>query len=538
MRAGLILAVLAVFALPASAQAATPTITGFTPGSGPAGTVVTISGTGFAGALKVTFGGASAAFNVVNPTTIRAIVPALAHSGVVIVDTPGGSTESRTPFALTTGIVPSVGSAPPGGRFTLSGSGFPASSDFTIDLDSAVLASGVTNRLGGFQGLQITVPAEETLDFHQLSLVEATGSTFPIQFLIQADWPFGRQNVFGTGQNVLESTLNVSTVNAMTQKWNVSTTGSLGNSPPAVAGGVLYMGTFDGKVLAVDTSTHAKLWSVKPSSEVTGSPAVDNGTVYVGDGSQVFALNAATGATKWSITTSQSPAGGAPTVVNGTLYFGGTNNVGATLYAVNSTTGAIKWATQLSSAMLAGSPAFANGLVFIGASDGTLYAVHAGTGVVAWSKPVGGPILGTPAVGGGMVFVDAKAKSGTIAAFAAGSGAPKWSFDENANGSPAYDAGKVFFTTASGVSAVQATTGSNLWSFSLTPVLTLISDSPAVANGLVYDDYNGYPIALIESTGAQIWQPSVQLSDPASPVVVDGQVFVGAADDRMHVYAP
>ena len=104
-----------------------------------------------------------------------------------------------------------------------------------------VLASGVTNRVGGFQGLRITVPLDETLDFHQLSLALPTGSSFPIQFLVQADWPFARQNVLGPAK-LLESTLTTSTVNAMTQSWVSTTTGSLGNAPPAVAGGVLYMG--------------------------------------------------------------------------------------------------------------------------------------------------------------------------------------------------------------------------------------------------------------------------------------------------------
>ncbi len=539
IRVTVLLASLVLLALPAAAHATTPTITGFSPGSGPSGTVVTISGTAFTGAQQVTFGGAHAAFNVLNATTIRAVVPALAQTGVVTVGTPGGSTESRTSFGVSMGIVPAVGSAPPGGRFLLSGSGLPAASDFTIDLDSAAVAAGVTNRVGGFAGLRITVPTSETLGFHELSLVEPSGASLTIRFLIQADWPSARQNVFGTGQNVLESTLNVSTVNTMTQQWSSSTTATVGVSPPAVAGGVLYMGANDGRVVAVSISTHTKLWSVRPGTVISGSPVVDNGTVYVGDGSQVFALNATTGATKWSIGTSQSPTGGAPIVVNGTLYFGAFNGTGATLWSVNATTGAVNWAKQLSTAQLAGSPAYSNGLVYVGTSDGVLYALHEATGSVAWSRSPGGRVLGTPVVRGGMAFVDAVGKGGQVYAYDATTGAKQWNVNaDTTDSSPAYDAGKVFVTTQTGVTALQATTGATLWSFSLTPVLTLDQDSPAVANGLVYSDYDGYPIALIESTGALIWQASAQLTGTASPVVVDGQVFVGAGDDKMHVYGP
>ena len=52
-----------------------PSITGFTPASGPVGTSVTINGTNFAGATLVTFGGVSADFTVNSATTIQATVP-------------------------------------------------------------------------------------------------------------------------------------------------------------------------------------------------------------------------------------------------------------------------------------------------------------------------------------------------------------------------------------------------------------------------------------------------------------------------------
>jgi outer membrane protein assembly factor BamB len=538
IRGSVVAALLALLALPSSALAAPPTITGFVPASGPAGTVVTISGTGFAGATKVTFGGAPAAFNVLSPTTIRAVVPALAHTGVVIVDTPGGSTESRTTFALTTGIVPSVRSAPPGGHFLLSGSGFPASTPFTIDLDSVAIASGVTNLVGGFQRLGVTLPAEETLDFHTLSLTLPSGSSFPIRFLIQADWPFARQNVYGSGQNDLESTLNISTVNAMGESWAFPTITGAGDAPPAVVGGVMYVGTLNGRLFAVSTSTHKKLWSVQPGTAIDGSPAVSNNTVYIGDGASVFALDATTGATKWSIPTSQSPATNAPIVASGTLYFGGNNGSGATLWAVNATTGAVKWSKALSTALYTGSPAYSNGVVYVGTSDGTLWALHASNGTVAWSQPTSGAILGTPVVRGGLAIVVSGARSASVDAFDATTGAPKWGFPEDATASPAWDAGKVFVTTSTGVTGLQATTGKTLWSFSLTPALSANPDSPAVANGLVYTDYDGYPIAVIESTGAEIWQAPAQIGPPASPVVVDGQVFVASQDDEVHVYAP
>jgi outer membrane protein assembly factor BamB len=53
-------------------------------------------------------------------------------------------------------------------------------------------------------------------------------------------------------------------------------------SSPAVANGVVYVGSFDSNVYALNASTGAKLWSYYIGGEVYSSPAVANGVVYVG----------------------------------------------------------------------------------------------------------------------------------------------------------------------------------------------------------------------------------------------------------------
>jgi hypothetical protein len=78
-----------------------PKITGFSPASGPVGTVVTISGSAFTGATKVTFNGTSAAFTVNSYNQITATVPAGASTGPIAVTTPGGATKSSTNYTVT-----------------------------------------------------------------------------------------------------------------------------------------------------------------------------------------------------------------------------------------------------------------------------------------------------------------------------------------------------------------------------------------------------------------------------------------------------
>ena len=79
-----------------------PTLSSFTPISGPVGTVVILTGTELTGTTKVAFKGASAAFNVDSGTQITATVPVGATSGPVAVTTPGGTEASAASFTVTT----------------------------------------------------------------------------------------------------------------------------------------------------------------------------------------------------------------------------------------------------------------------------------------------------------------------------------------------------------------------------------------------------------------------------------------------------
>ena len=74
--------------------ASAPTISGFTPASGSAGAVVTISGTGFTGATAVAFNGSSASYSVNSDGQITATVPTGATSGPITVTTPAGQASS------------------------------------------------------------------------------------------------------------------------------------------------------------------------------------------------------------------------------------------------------------------------------------------------------------------------------------------------------------------------------------------------------------------------------------------------------------
>src|SRR5579859_6422968 len=78
-----------------------PLITAIDPLSGPVGTQVTITGGGFTGATKVTFGSVPAtAYTVVSPTTIQATVPSGFAKAKINVKTPNGKATSTQRFTV------------------------------------------------------------------------------------------------------------------------------------------------------------------------------------------------------------------------------------------------------------------------------------------------------------------------------------------------------------------------------------------------------------------------------------------------------
>jgi hypothetical protein len=78
-----------------------PTVLLFAPSSGPIGTTVAITGTGYTGTSIVRFHGRPASFDVNSDTEIVATVPKRATTGPVSVTTPGGTGTSLTDYTVT-----------------------------------------------------------------------------------------------------------------------------------------------------------------------------------------------------------------------------------------------------------------------------------------------------------------------------------------------------------------------------------------------------------------------------------------------------
>ncbi|MFZ0318311.1 MAG: PQQ-binding-like beta-propeller repeat protein [Candidatus Sulfotelmatobacter sp.] len=175
------------------------------------------------------------------------------------------------------------------------------------------------------------------------------------------------------------------------------------DSSPAVANGVVYVGSGDGNIYALNANTGAKLWNYTTGGPVDSSPAVANGVVYVGSAdSNIYALNATTGTKLWSYATADDIYLSSPAVANGVVYIGSQDY---NVYAVDTATGTRLW-SYATGGNVDSSPAVANGVVYIGSYDGNIYALNATTGAKLWSYTTAGTIFpSSPAVTNGVVYI-------------------------------------------------------------------------------------------------------------------------------------
>jgi outer membrane protein assembly factor BamB len=209
-------------------------------------------------------------------------------------------------------------------------------------------------------------------------------------------------------------------------------TGAAVLSSPTVVGGVVYVGSDDMNIYALNASTGAKLWSFTTDGAVEDSPAVVGGVVYVDTPYSVYALNASTGALVWHISATAGVLNTSLVVADGAIYIAGDDqNSGGRVWSLDPGTGATLWSVGIGG-LIDGSSyansalAVVNNVLYVGTEDHRLYALYAYNGVKLWSFVTGGAIEDAPAVANGVVYVASNDHS--LYALNANTGVKLWSF--------------------------------------------------------------------------------------------------------------
>ncbi|HXM22461.1 MAG TPA: PQQ-binding-like beta-propeller repeat protein [Terriglobales bacterium] len=415
-------------------------------------------------------------------------------------------------------------SGPPTSRIGVSGRGFEPNVGVDIFFDTKDEALIVTDGSGEFHNARIHAPRSARPGEHWVTALERNNDKGAQQpFLVQTNWCQFHFDADGTRLNPYENVLNSRTAKSLDLEWSWNADGLELISSPAVVNGILYVGSLDGNLYALNAQTGTAVWNYRTGNAVLSSPAVVNDVVYVGSfDDNVYALNAHTGAKLWSYRTGYFVAA-PPTVVDGVVYVGSADG---NFYALNAKTGDKLW--SYTTGFVNSAAAVANGVVYIGSFDsaGNLYALDAKTGDTLWSYPAGGVSRSSPAVANGVVYIGSY--DSNVYALNASTGILLWSYAtrDRVQSSPAVADGVIYVSSDDGtLYALNGRTGVKLWSHLYQgggPT------SPVVANGLVYSaTFGGEVFVLNTRTGRDLWNYNFGETVWSSPAVVNGVLYVG-----------
>ncbi len=262
------------------------------PTSDQIGGLVTVTGADFQGSeiVGISFGSTQVANAAANPTggfTQAFPVPSGVPQGNTTATATGQTSKltATAPFRVTmpaTAVILSPGDGFPDAQVAVTGTYFGCDEEVDVYFDTTELALASTNNNGGFTQ-NVLVPASASPGRHRVTATGRwSGLSAQAAFIVSiGDWPQFMYGPLHSGYNPFENVLSPSNVSDLGKAWSAL----IGNyiiSSPAVADGVVYVGSYDMNLYAFNAAAGAQLWKAQTGEGIESSPAVANGMVYVG----------------------------------------------------------------------------------------------------------------------------------------------------------------------------------------------------------------------------------------------------------------
>lgn len=308
------------------------------------------------------------------------------------------------------------------------------------------------------------------------------------------------------------------------------------------------------------TSKPDLLWKVKTGGQVTSSPVLANGIVYIGsEDHKLYAIDATTGLIKWVFKT-EGPVCSTPLVAQGKAMFLSYDDF---FYALNQKDGSLVWKfkTQGESKFhvkdyyngefkpdfwdfYLSSAAHYNEMVYFGSSDSNIYALDIGSGKKAWSYKTGGSIHSSPAIFNNSLVIgswDSK-----IYCIDATSGKENWTYSTGRDtayyvwlgiqASPSIDSGIVYVGSRDAkFYAISIETGDTLWTnnnFNL----SWMPSSASIRNENLYtgssDSFSFFSIS--KQDGNINYATKTNAYTFSSPAIDKEMAYIGSANGRLY----
>jgi outer membrane protein assembly factor BamB len=382
--------------------------------------------------------------------------------------------------------------------------------------------------------------------------VDATsGSEYTLKGQV---WAFGSKTSPVTGgswpmfrHNAVRDSIGTGGPSNLTIVWKFPTKGAVMSSP-SISNGVVYVGSQDHRVYAIDQWSGEKIWTFTTGGTIESSAAVADDKVFIGsDDGYFYCLNAQTGNLVWrQFVNGDLPitSGAAvmlrssPAVVGNTVYIG---SVDGNLYAFDTDKGALRWKFE-TEGIITSSPTVSEGAVYVTSEEpaaGVLYKLDSASGGQIWKKQLeyeqqftgGSDMQGTPTVAAGIVFASTNLR--TFYGIDAETGDTVWTFSnpvatEFIVSAPIYLEGKLFIIDKYDIACLNATTGDKIWSSYSGDELYV---SPSYADNQLYVATSQRRIFIINATdGSKALAYTMPSATWSSPTPCDGRLFIGCND--------
>jgi outer membrane protein assembly factor BamB len=236
---------------------------------------------------------------------------------------------------------------------------------------------------------------------------------------------------------------------------------------PAVANGTVYVGAYDGALYAFSLETGERRWRTKIGDAIGSSPVYYNGVCYIAveysaPSGSVAAVDAASGDVRWL---DRRPTDHPHSTVGidrerGRLVVGANDG---TLYGWSFPDLERAWTFETDGA-IKGPVGIADGLAVFGSWDHRVYAVDVSDGSPVWSFTAGADVMAAPAIVDGEVYIGSHDRS--LYALSLADGRERWRFDAGGwvIGSPVATRGHVLVGSYDGrLYAVNRETGEEAW---------------------------------------------------------------------------
>ncbi len=323
--------------------------------------------------------------------------------------------------------------------------------------------------------------------------------------------------------------------------WTFKTGGSV-KSSPVISRNLVFIGSNDQCLYAIDLQSGVKRWEVKTHGAIEAPPIVVDNHVYVGsfDG-QLYAIEAATGTVAWKYPTEDKIIGSANWTPlegheAGGILVGSYDNH---LYCIDAATGELYWRVPTEN-YVNGGAAVDRDHAYFGACDGGIYVVSISKGVQLARVELNAPIAGTIALEGqsgyighyGNQFIKVDLRAQDI----------KWKFEDldfPFFSSPGFwEAGSalVFGSAARRIYCVNQENGRLIWKFN---TRGKVEGSPVVCGDrVIVGSADGWIYLLSMVDGSVIWTYQIGAKLVSSPAVANGMIVIGGEDGVVYAFQP